>query len=117
MTVFKENYALLCNTITDINELLRYFVAEKIITMDQHGEIEACATKSGKVSKLLLHISKLLEGGNTGGFYTMLKIMKTYGIDATQCLADHIITRININFANALPYKWTKGLMIFKNVQ
>ena len=96
LAVFRENYASLCNTITDINQLLKYFVTENIINMGQEEEIKtSCATNSDKVSTLLLHISRPLESGDSKGFYTMLQIMKTYGIDATQCLADQIITRVD----------------------
>jgi len=96
VAVFRENYASLCNTITDINELLKYFVTENIISMDQEEVIKtSCVTKSDKVSTLLLHISCPLESGDSNGFYTMLQIMKTYGVDATQRLADQIITRVD----------------------
>ena len=117
LTIFKENYASLCNTITDINELLKYFVAEKIITMNQQEEITACITRSERVSKLLLNISGPLEAGNSKGFYTMLKIMKTHGVDATQCLASHIVAKVeNLKSyqqvdTRIMPLGWTQGLL------
>jgi len=96
LAVFRENYASLCNIITDVNELLKYFVTENIISMDQEEVIKtSCVTKSDKVSTLLLHISHPLESGDSNGFYTMLQIMKICGVDATQRLADQIITRVD----------------------
>ena len=123
LAIFKENYPALCNTITDINELLEYFVKERIITIDQREEIKTCITKSEQVSKLLLNISGPLEASNTYGFYTMLEIMKTHGVNATQDLADHIITRVLVNESNlpspvksltnnSIPDDWTKGLLL-----
>ena len=93
--IFKENYSSLCDTITDISELLKYFVAEKIISMDQQEEIKTCAIKSERVSKLLLNISGPLKAGDSNGFYTMLKIMKTHGVDSTQRLAFCIIKMVD----------------------
>lgn len=122
LAVFKESYASLCNAMTDINDLLKYFVTEKIITMDEQEEIRACITKSEKVSKLLINISGPLAAGDSKGFYTMLMIMKTYGTDATRRLADHIISRVenlkpphlaNTNLTNSIPKVCTEGLLIY----
>ena len=124
VAVFKETYASLCNTIVDINELLKYFVVEKIITLDQQEEIKTCATKSERISKLLLNISGPLEAGDSKGFYTMLKILKTHGVDATQRLANQIIMRVdksklpnlvNTGPVNSIPKGWTKGLLLYCN--
>ena len=72
--------------------------------MDQEEEIRACTTRSEKVSMLLLNISGPLEDGDSKGFYTMLKIMKNYGVDATQRLADRMITRVRkLNLDNTSP--------------
>ena len=121
LTVFKESYALLCNTITDINKLLKYFVAEKIITTDEEEEIKTYTIKSERVSKLLLNISGPLEAGDSNGFYTMLQIMKTYGVDATQRLANQIITRVDksklpilVNTKiTSISNDWSKGLFLY----
>ena len=120
LAVFKESYALLCNTITDINELLKYFVTEKIITTDAEEEIKTYTTKSERVSKLLLNISGPLEAGDSNGFYTMLQIMKTHGVDATQRLANQMITRVDkfklpilINTGiTSISNNWSKGLFM-----
>ncbi|XP_065918725.1 NACHT, LRR and PYD domains-containing protein 14-like [Dysidea avara] len=93
-TILQENYAVLCNTMTDIDDLLKYFVAEKIITLNEEEEIKSSATKSDKVRKLLLNISGPLKAGNNNGFYTMLKIMKDRGTKATQNLATFLSSRI-----------------------
>ena len=121
LAVFTENYASLCDAVTDINELLKYFVTEKIITLNQQEEIKSCNTQSERVTKLLLNISGPLEAGDINGFYTMLSIMKTHGVNATQQLADHIIavvdksklpSLVNNNLTNnTIPYDWTKGLL------
>ena len=95
LLVFKETYASLCNTITDINELLKYFVTEKVINFDQQQEITACVTKPERVTKLLAIIAGPLEAEDSKGFYIMLQIMKTYGMKATQCLADNIIEKVD----------------------
>ena len=39
---------------------------------------------------MLLNVSGPLEAGDSHGFYTMLKIMKTHGTIATQHLAEDI---------------------------
>ena len=95
LKVFKDSYALLCDTLIDVSELLTYFVTEKIITKNQQKEINAFTISSKKVSRLLLIISGPLKAGDSNGFYTMLRIMKTYGVDATQRLADRIITKVD----------------------
>lgn len=121
LQVFTKYYAPLCNTITDINELLKYFVTEKIITMDEEEHIKACVSKPEKVSKLLLSISGPLKADDSNGFHMMLRIMKTYGIDATQRLADSIIKEIeshsnNLCTVNKIHEDWDKGLFVCVHV-
>ena len=121
--IFKDNYAKLCDTMTDVNGLLKYFVAEKIITLDQEDEIKTTVINSERVSKLLLIISGPLKAGDSKGFYTLLQIMKSYGVDATQHLAEQIITRvdksklpdlINIRITSSIHEDWTKGCYILR---
>ena len=90
--VFTNHYAKLCNTLTDIDNLLPYFVEENIISINDVDEINAIvpSTKKLKVQKLMTHISGPLTAGNTEVFYTMLRIMEDYGHQATQQLADQI---------------------------
>lgn len=88
LAVFRRCYAILCDTMTDIDDLLKHFVTEKIITISEEDEIKSFSVKSEKVRKLLLNISGPLKAGNTNGFYVMLKIMKEFGTKATQDLAD-----------------------------
>lgn len=90
MKAFRENYAGLCNTMTDIDDLLKYFVTEEIITINEEEKIKNHITKSDKVRMLLLRISGPLQAGNKTGFYVMLKIMKKYGTRATQDLAEFL---------------------------
>lgn len=88
LTVLQENYAMLCNTVTDINNLMKYFVSERIIAADEAEEIKSSALiKSEKVKKFLTNISGPLRAGDNSGFYVMLKIMNTHGTKATQNLA------------------------------
>ena len=102
---------------------MKYFVTEKIISTDEQEEIKACITKSERISKLLLNISGPLEAGDSKGFYTMLKIMKTYGVDATQRLANQIITKVdnsklpNLIFTGHISNSvdWTEGLLLYYN--
>jgi len=93
-TILQENYAVLCNTMTDIDDLLKYFVTEKIITLNEEEEIKSSTTKSDKVRKLLLNISGPLKAGDKNGFYVMLKIMKDHGTKATQNLATLLTARV-----------------------
>jgi len=100
MKAFRENYAMLCNTMTDIDDLLKYFVSEEIITINEEERIKNCSTKSDKVRMLLLIISGPLQTGDKYGFYVMLKIMKKYGTKATQSLAELIKSSVSFNFSN-----------------
>ena len=109
----------MCNTITDVNKLLKYFVTEKIITTDEEEEIKSYTTKADRVSKLLLNISGPLEAGDSNGFYILLQIMKTHGVDATQRLANQIIARVNkfklpilvnTGVTSSISNDWSKGL-------
>ena len=40
LVVFQENYAMLCNIITEIENLLKYFKIEHVITSDEEEEIK-----------------------------------------------------------------------------
>ena len=92
LAVFKENYALLCNTITDIiDPLMKYFVEEKLIATEE------TATASEKLRIILLKISDSLGTNDTRGFRMMLKIMKEHGGKGTQDLSDHIMNRLKVS--------------------
>jgi len=98
LAVFEENYALLCNTITDVNDpLIKCFVEEKFLTTEEERQIAAVTGASEKLRLLLLKISTLLQTNNIRGFNVMLKIMKEHGGKLTQTLADHIINRLKIS--------------------
>ena len=110
LTVFTSNFAALCSTVTDIDDLLPYFVAEKIISITQQEVIiKKCDTKKDKVSELLSIISGPLKAGDIKGFYTMLRIMRTRGVDATVDLAKKIFTSIDKGPAETVPENVTKG--------
>ena len=97
LAVFEENYALLCNTIANINDLLiSWFVKEKIFTTDEEQTI-AIATASTKVQLLLQKILTLLKAGNLTGFHMMLRVMKEHGDKGTRTLADHIMKKLKIS--------------------
>ena len=85
--VFTRHYSSLCNTLTDIRNLLPYFVQEKIINASDIEEITALSTNSEKVVTLLSHISGPLTAGDVKGFHEMLTIMKEYGNQSTKNLA------------------------------
>ena len=85
--IFTKHYSSLCNTLTDINNLLPYFVQEKIINANDIEEINAIVTKRQRVENLLSHISGPLTAGNARGFHTMLTIMKEHGTQTTKDLA------------------------------
>ena len=109
LTVFRKNFALLCTTVADIDALLLHFVAENIINIQQQENILSYNTTSEKISRLLLSISGPLEAGDSKGFYTMLKIMRRYGVDATVRLADNIFASIDMNPAEMIHEDVTKG--------
>jgi len=71
----------------DIENLLPHFVANKVITMTEVGEIQARLRTSDKVRQLLLCISGPLQAGNVKSFYAMLSIMEEHGTVATRELA------------------------------
>ena len=85
-----DNYAKLCNTLTDIKNLLHYFVQEKIIKPEDEDGINILPTTQEKVKKLLKHVAGPLKAGDSKGFYTMLKIMENRGVQATKDLAESL---------------------------
>ena len=88
--VLSTHYSKLCNTLTDIENLLPHFVDEDIIKFQDLEEINAIVPSTKKVQRLMVHISGPLRAGNTEVFYIMLRIMEEYGHLATQQLADQI---------------------------
>lgn len=100
MKVFTENYAVLCKTMTDIDDLLMYFVSEEIITINEKEEMNNCI-RTEKVEKLLAVIAGPLQTGYKKGFYVMLKVMKKYGTKATQYLAKQIEISVALNDGKA----------------
>ena len=90
LKLFTKYYPQLCNTLTDIDNLLPHFVQHRVITVNDLEEISATASSRRKVQKLLIHISGPLRAGNIEVFYTMLRIMEKYGHLATQQLANQI---------------------------
>ena len=104
LAVFEENYALLCNTITDIVEpLIKCFVEVELLTIKEENQISAVTIMLEKLRLLLIKISSLLKADNTRGFYIMLKIMKEQGCKGTQNLADYIMYKLKIS-ADKLSY-------------
>ena len=97
LTVFRENYAMLCNTITEIEDLLQYFKIENIITSGEEEEIKGIATNPEKTKRVMLNVLTSLEVGNNNKFYAMLKVMKNHGFVATQNLAKLITTRLKVS--------------------
>ena len=90
LDVFTKHYSKLCDTLTDIDRLLPYFIEKNVIKHEDLDEINATVILAKKVQKLMTHISGPLRAGNTEGFYIMLRIMKKYGHQATQQLADNM---------------------------
>ena len=102
--VFTNHYSKLCDTLTDVDNLLPRFVQEKVMTTNDLEEISTIipSTKKHKVEKLLTHISGPLRAGNTKVFNIMLRIMEEYGHQATKQLADQI--RKSLSVAIKLDY-------------
>ena len=94
--VFTENYARICSTLTDIDDLLLYFVQKKIIKPEDQDDIKTSAKTKEKVNKLLKHISGPLQAGDSKGFYTMLDIMKNHGSQATKDLSETLKATLSI---------------------
>lgn len=86
--VFTNHYSDLCSTLTDIDNLLPFFVGKKIITITNQTEIKREIATLNKVTKLLPHISGPLEAGDSKGFQIMLTIMKKHGLQPTKDLAE-----------------------------
>ena len=98
LAVFEENYALLCNTITDvIDPLMKCCVDEKLLTTKEETQIIACTAATEKLQQLLPKISSCLKAGDTRSFHMMLAIMREHGGKETQTLADHIMNRLKIS--------------------
>ena len=93
--VFTRHYASLCNTLTDVNNLLPHFVQRNIISTSDVEDIDTITTTAKKVEKLLSHISGPLTAGDPKGFYMMLTIMKEHGNQSTKDLAMKIMTSSN----------------------
>ena len=92
LNVLTEHYSKLCDTLTDIENLLPHFVEENVIKFEDLEEINtiATSTKKLKVQRLMVHISGPLRAGNTEVFYIMLRIMEEHGHYATKQLANQI---------------------------
>ena len=88
--VFTRHYSQLCNTLTDVDNLLPHFVQQRVISTNDLEELNSIVPSTKKVQKLLMHISGPLKAGNSEVFYTMLRIMEEYGLQATSQLADQI---------------------------
>ena len=85
--IFTKHFSSLCNTLTDINNLLPFFVEEKIINVNDIEVINAIVTIPKKVEKLLSYISGPLTAGDARGLHTMFAIMKEHGSQCTKHLA------------------------------
>ena len=101
LNVFTEYYSALCDTVTDVDNLLPQFVQKKVVAMSDHEEIMASSTKKAKVQKLMIHVSGPLRAGNAEGFHSMLRIMEEHGHKATQQLANQIRRSLHENITSA----------------
>jgi len=94
MEVFTEYYPKLCNTMMDIENLLKYFVQKNIIKSGDQDVICSNDKSCDKVRAFLNYISGPLEDGNEEGFHTMLNIMEKHGVEATKKLAKELKTTL-----------------------
>ena len=82
-------YTKLTCTLTDIDSLLGFFVERKVIGFpEERAILNHNKTPSEKVKELISHIEGPLQSGNTKGFYELLDIMKSKGVQSTKDLAD-----------------------------
>ena len=88
LETLRKYYPDLIHTLTDIDSLLPHCVKENIISFQENDNILAEKISSRKVIKLLEHVSGPLESGSSGGFYDLLKIMKSEGKAPTKDLAN-----------------------------
>ena len=112
LAVFEENYALLCNTITDVTDpLMKYCVEEKIFTSEEETQIIAYTAVAEKLKLFLLKIYSCLKASDTRSFHMMLTIMKEQGGKGTQTLANHIMNRLKIS-TDQLPHICGKDIHV-----
>ena len=71
----------------DIDNLLKYFVENEIINIEDSEKIRNISVTSNKVEIILLKIQGPLESGDPQEFYKMLRIMEEHGVQATKDLA------------------------------
>ena len=109
--IFTRHYASLCNTLTDVDHLLPYFVEENIICNSDVESIDATTTTSHKVRKLMSHISGPLTAEDTKGFHTMLTIMKDHGNQSTKDLAVKMSSEVTSSSSSREP----KGYLLHYN--
>ena len=88
--VFMQYYAKLCDTLTDIDEILPQCVSEHIISIDFKNEIIDILSTRGKVEKLLDHIAGPVKAGYTDTLLVFLKIMKKQHRKSTGQLANEL---------------------------
>ena len=94
---------MLCNVITEIENLLKYFKIEHVITSDEEEEIKNIPVISEKTKRIMLNVSTSLEAGNSSKFYAMLKVMKNYGLVPTQKLSDFMMSRLKASSTFICP--------------
>ena len=98
LAVFEETYALLNNTISDINDqLMECLIKDKFFTTEEENQIAAVTETPGKLRLLLEKISQSLKSDNTRGFFIMSKTMKEHGNKGTQILSDFIMNKLKIS--------------------
>ena len=112
-SVFTKHYSIFCDTLTDIDNLLKYFVQEKVIKPEDQDEINALVKKTEKVQKLLKHIAGPLEAGDNKGFYTMLDIMENHGVQATKDLADSLKTILSKGSHNDFLHNFVTTVYLY----
>ena len=88
--VLIEYYSKLCDTLTDIDEILPECVTERIISIEFKEEIIGIFLKRRKVEKLLDHIAGPVKAGYTETLLVFLKIMKKQHRQTTRQLADEL---------------------------
>jgi len=108
---------MLCNVLTDIDDLLNYFVAGEIITIDENEAIKSCKTKPEKVQKFLENISNPLNVGITIGYDFMMKVMKERGTLPTKLLAEKMESCVDSKHRTTKMLQGTQLIGLFKCVR
>ena len=80
----------MCDTITNVNDFAHILVTLRVITPQDEKELRNTTPELLQVKKLLDRIVGPVEAGRPQVFYTLLNVMESSALQATQQLATDI---------------------------